>query len=185
MEILPELSAAAGVLTALASVGHWLRKRWSGRNARGLPSAYPVRLTCRADDDLDPQSGPREGLDFEVFNHSDKTVTVRGFGLEMTLHNFHEWQEWALARHHPPHKFPVRLEPHDGLDGHIDTEALIDELHFRADYLLDWKPYVDVVGYDKLHVDIQKPTINAVMPRRSVRSHIPSAVRRVTRQRQS
>jgi hypothetical protein len=96
-------------------------------------------------------------LVFEVFNLSDKTVTVRGFGLDCTYAASDEWHEYELARQHPARNFPVRLEPHNALDGFIETDFVADEIHERGNYkyFVEWKPHVDVAGYGVRHVEAQ------------------------------
>ena len=127
-----------------------------------LPPAtppYPVQFTCREDNGFHPSSGYHEGLFFEVFNESDKPVTVKGFGLEITLRTQAEWHEYDTS---PPfaavHLSGSGPQPNDGLDGHINTEWLADEIWARgeSDYVVNWRPYVELAGYGVKTVDIEK-----------------------------
>jgi hypothetical protein len=167
VELLGAVAAGIAIVTGGIKGGGWLlakrreRKALAAKaGASGWPTdpPYPVRLKCREQTEFHPQSGYHEGLVFEVFNESDKAVTVKGFGLDITLHSQDEWHDYEQARHYPPYEFPLRREPHDGLDGFIDTEALVDEIHTRgdSDYVVEWRPYVDVAGYGKHTVDLEK-----------------------------
>jgi hypothetical protein len=126
-----------------------------GRGRLRKPSAgptedFPVRLTCRDETEFDPGSGYREGLQFEVFNHSDKAVRVKGFGLRLSMSGpGADWVEYEQAHQHPRIDFPAPLEPNDGLEGYIDHESLGDELHQRGlfEYVGESTPYVDVIGF--------------------------------------
>ena len=124
--------------------------------AANLP--YPVRFTVREETDFHPSSVYHEGLVFDVFNHSDKPVTVRGFGVDITYATQDEWHEYEQARHHPPYDFPIRLAPHDGLDGSIETDALADEIAERGldDCFVSWSPYVEVAVFGKKTVEVEK-----------------------------
>jgi hypothetical protein len=170
VEVLFAIAAAVGILTGALTLASWIAGKRRDRKRRKAEQAlaprppdeptYPVRLTCREETEFDPDSGFHEGLIFEVFNESDKPVTINGFGLEITMQAQGEWHEYEQARHHPPHVFPVRLEPHDGLQGYIQPEAVVEDIHSRGrgDYVVDWSPYVDVLGYGKKAAEVKKAT---------------------------
>lgn len=170
MEALGAIAAVIGIATAVIKGGGWIRKKRVERKAVMAAQArealqpteppYPVRFTCRDETEFHPGSGYHEGLVFEVFNHSNNPVSVKGFGLDITMRTQDEWHEYEQARHHPPYEFPVRLVPHDALDGYIDTDALAEEIDMRgqSDCVLEWRPYVEVAGYGKKVVEVEKAT---------------------------
>ncbi|MDQ3767605.1 MAG: hypothetical protein M3346_09695 [Actinomycetota bacterium] len=161
--VVPIIAGIVATVAALLKGGGWLRKKLRERKARKGQRAlaanppYPVRLTCREETEFHPGSGYHEGLVFEVFNHSDKPVTVKGFGLDITMQGQAEWHEHELARHHPPYNFPARLAPNDALDGYIDTDVLADEIYERGDhdYVVSWSPYVEVAGFGEKTVEAE------------------------------
>jgi hypothetical protein len=157
------LAVAVGVVVAIiVAVGRTASKSFKGWRAKRKagPSSnssdpYPVRFTVDDYEEFHPSDGYQEGSRFEVFNESDKPVTVLGFGLKLTMRHGGEWHEYEQARHHPPYEFPFRLEPNDGLDGFIHYESLMDELHERGDYqaLVATTPYVDVMGFGERKIE--------------------------------
>jgi hypothetical protein len=160
-KILAEAAAGIAILSAVAGSVKWaIAKSRQTKQKRELATAeeqYPVRLTCEERNDFHPASGYREGVFVEVFNIGDRPVTVKGFGLDLTLTGPQEWHEYIDVR---SHQFPVRLDPHDGLDGYIDTEAVADQICVdgQSDYAVGWKAYVDVAGYGIKTVNIAKPS---------------------------
>ena len=143
------VSLAAAAITAGVK---FIRGRLPKSEAE-LVEDFPLRLTCRDETEFDPGSGYREGLQFEVFNHSDKTVRVRGFGLRLSMAGpGADWVEYQQARQHPPIDFPVPLDPNDALEGYIDHESLGEDLHQRGlvEYVGESAPYVDVIGFGVL-----------------------------------
>jgi hypothetical protein len=117
---------AAGILALIRAAWRW----HSARVPAAVRDDFPVRLTCRSETDFHPSSGYHEGLSFEVFNHSDKAVRIKGFGLKLRLSGRNgEWFETEQTRSHPPLDLPSRLLPNDGLEGYLDSESLGDRLH--------------------------------------------------------
>jgi hypothetical protein len=157
--VVAAIAAGARFATNKVQARRVLRRNQSQGDLPAPEPPFPVRLTCREETEFHPSSGYSEGLVFEVFNTSDQPVTVRGFGLDVTMHDHAEWHEYEQARHFPPYSFPVRLEPHDALDGVIDTEAFGDELYERGvkEQFVEWRPYVDVAGYGIGNVEIDRP----------------------------
>jgi hypothetical protein len=163
--------AIGAALVAIATAGvktiGWVAKKVRDRRAiaRGpaaaLSGPYPVRFTCREHTEFHPSSGYREGLAFEVFNVTDQSVTVKGFGLEISMsHDQGTWHEDEHARRRPPLAFPIRLDAHDGVEGYIDTEEVSETLHDRGegDFVVGWRLYVDLIGYGRSFAPIEKAT---------------------------
>jgi hypothetical protein len=150
------LAIPGAVIAALVTAGilALIRLGWRWRRSRrpvSKPDDYfPVRLTCRSETGFHPSSGYHEGLGFEVFNHSDKPVRIKGFGLKLRMAGRNgEWFETEQARSHPPVKLPAVLRPNDGFEGYLDSESLGDRLHEEGlnKELVDSRPYVEVVGF--------------------------------------
>lgn len=156
------------IATGVVKGGGWLLKKGREKKARkqqqalaaqgseGAEDRYPVRFTCREETEFHPGHGYRDGYVFEVFNHSEKPVTVNGFGLDLEMYLHDEWHEYEQAVTYPPVQFPRRLAPNDALEGSIDTEGLLDELHPRKEEFRSWKPYVAVAGFGKKYVKPEK-----------------------------
>jgi hypothetical protein len=153
------IAASIAILTAIVRGLYWIyRKFRERRDQRAAPQpAYPVRLTCREANDFHPSSGYHEGLHIEVFNKSERTVTIRGFGLDIEMRGPDMWHDFQATHQYPADTFPLRLEPHDGVDGYIDVEALRDEIHARGEssFVIGWRPYVEVVGYGQAVAEIE------------------------------
>jgi hypothetical protein len=142
-------------ITALVSSSRL--RRWLHLGAAGGETELPVRLTCIHEDGFDPDSGPHEGLRFEVFNRSEKAVRIKGLGMKLWMSGpGGEWTEHEQARQHPPIRFPVWLQPNDGLEGYLDYESIADGLHDRGlmEQLGPSEPYVEVVGYGEVTGEI-------------------------------
>lgn len=159
-EVLGAVAATIAIVTGAVKGGSWVRRKLRERKERTSAQSepeYPVRLTCSDADDYHPSAGFQEGYYIEVFNHSEKPVTVKGFGLDITMQGQAEWHEHELARHHPPYNFPARLAPNDALDGYIDTDVLADEIYERGDhdYVVSWSPYVEVAGFGEKTVEAE------------------------------
>lgn len=161
------LVIAAGVITTLiaasivtlSKVGADRLRSWKARAEAQAAPAYPVRLICRDETEFDPESGYHEFLYFEIFNHSNRTVRVKGFGLRIAMTGPHDqWNEYIQAHQHPLINFPARLRPNDGIEGYMDHEAVGDEMHERGlfDYAGHATPYVDVVGYGEHTAEVTK-----------------------------
>lgn len=144
---------AAGIIAAARAAAKVFKRKKEGK-ATDPAATYPVRLTCREHEEFHPSSGYQDGVILEVFNHSNKPVSVKGFGFKITMQDHHqEWPDYELARHFPPHEFPIRLAPNDGLEGYIQAEALAEDLYERgeADFVQgNWVPYVEVIGYGEM-----------------------------------
>jgi hypothetical protein len=84
-------------------------------------------------------------------------VTIRGFGLDIEMRGPDVWHDFQATHQYPVDIFPLRLEPHDGVDGYIDVEALRDEIHARGEssFVIGWRPYVEVVGYGQAVAEIE------------------------------
>lgn len=166
LEILTAGAATIAILTGGFKSAHWMIARRRNRKAlkqqaaaAPAPPAYPVRLTCRNETEFHPSAGYREGFNFEVFNHSDRRVQVRHFGLEIKLHHQDDWYDYITPRRPPPqYEFPVWLEPNEALDGFVDTESIADDYYEEGthEYFVNWKPYVDVAGFGKHYVEIDR-----------------------------
>jgi hypothetical protein len=120
-----------------------------------LSSPFPVRLTCRGATDFDPRSGYHELLEFEVFNTTERVVTIERFGLDITMATTDEWHEFEQASAYPSRGFPLRLEPNDAIRGAIHIESLLDDIHTKPGTLVGWEPCVDVGGYGRQTTTIQ------------------------------
>jgi hypothetical protein len=140
-----------------------LIRRQRAKRTIAAEAAYPVRFTSRDVTDFHPQSGYHEVRTFEVFNKSDKAVTVKGFGLHIVFEGQEDWDEFFQATVHPAPVFPVRLEPNDALDGYIHMESLGDELHGRGllDRIVSIKPYVEIAGYGEHNVEAESDSSEA------------------------
>ncbi len=171
MEIVPIIAGAVAILTGLVKAGSWIATKRRARKtlkaeraAAALPPPaprYPVRFTCRANEDYHPSSGYREILEFEVYNDSERPVTVKGFGLDVTMHAQSEWHEHEQAYRPGGQPLPIRLEPYEAIEGYIDTEALADEITERGEreYVVRWDPYLELAGHGKLIVEIDKSAV--------------------------
>lgn len=148
----------AGILAAI----RWGYKRWEAEKEKEQASAavtteppYPVRLICEDVDDYDPRSGHHEGFRIEIYNESDKPVTVKGFGLDLTMAGPAEWHRYRNVVSRQPISFPMRLEAYDGIEGYIDAEGLADEIWSEGQDQ-NWKAthaYVDLIGHGKRTID--------------------------------
>lgn len=158
-ETLGALAAGIGILTGIAGVVRWVYRRFRKWRAQRTPAQpiYPVRLTCREANDFHPSSGYHEGLHFEVFNESERTVILRGFGLDIEMRGPAVWHDYQFTHQYPADAFPLRLKPHEGVDGYIDIEALRDEIYARGEssFLIGWSPYVEVVGHGQAVAEIE------------------------------
>jgi hypothetical protein len=159
VEVISAVAGGIAILTAAWGAVRAARRKLRERRQRKeiKQPSYPVRLICREANDFHPSSGYHEGLYFEIFNESEKPVTVRGFGLDIEMRGPDEWHGYQLSHQHPADTFPMRLEPNDAVDGYIDIEALRDEIHGRGEsrFLVGWRPYVDVAGYGQAFSEIE------------------------------
>jgi hypothetical protein len=92
-----------------------------------------------------------------VFNHSDKPVRIKSFGLKLRMAGRNgEWFETEQARSHPPVELPAMLRPNDGFEGYLDSESLGDRLHEEglSKEFVDSRPYVEVVGFGERTTEI-------------------------------
>jgi hypothetical protein len=141
----------------------WLAKRaytaYQDRKSRkaeiSAEPEYPVKLTCTDASDYHPSAGFHEGYKIEVFNHSDKPVTVNGFGLDLTLQGQAEYHRYEHPIGYSFSSFPIRVPPNDGLDGYIDAEALSDQVFLdgEADNWIKTEAYVDLIGFGMKKID--------------------------------
>jgi hypothetical protein len=163
-EILGVIAAAFAVIGGAATGIGWVRRKRRELNERKTaalaPSAappYPVRFRCWEMTEFHPSSGPQEGLVFEVFNHSDHAVRVKGFGLDITLvAGDNEWHELEQATVYPQITFPAPLDPHDAIEGSIHGESLDERLWAEGNHHVSSRPYVDIVGYGLATTQIDK-----------------------------
>jgi hypothetical protein len=143
---------------AMVALAKWVRLRqWLRGVFRRPKSEFPVRLTCTHETAFDPGSGYHEGLQFEVFNHSDKPVRIKGFGLKLRMSGRNgEWFETEQARSYRPAGLPAWLQPNDGLEGYLDYECVGDRLHELGlnKQLAGTRPYVEVLGFGERTVEI-------------------------------
>jgi hypothetical protein len=169
-EILGVIATAFAVLGGAATGIGWLRRkrrelieRKTAALAASAAPPYPVRFRCWELTEFHPSGGPQEGLVFEVFNHSDHEVRVKGFGLDITLvAGDNEWHEFEQAAVYPQITFPARLVPHDAIEGSIHTESLDERLWVEGNHHVASHPYVDIVGYGQATTQIDKepPQVN-------------------------
>jgi hypothetical protein len=94
-EVLGAIAAAIAIVAGVVKGGGWARRKLRERKERNRAAEsepeYPVRLTCSDADDYHPSVGFHEGLYIEVFNQSEKPVTIKSFGLDLTMHHQAEW----------------------------------------------------------------------------------------------
>lgn len=158
-EVLGAVAATIDIVTGGVKGGSWVRRKLRERKERKSAAQsepeYPVRLTCSDADDYHPSAGFHEGYYIEVFNHSEKPVTVKGFGLDLTMHHQAEWHRYEYPIGYSHSSFPSRVEPNDGLDGYIDTEALADQIYLdgEKDDWIETHAYVDLIGFGMKKID--------------------------------
>lgn len=164
-EIVPIIAGSIAILTAALGLVRFGWKKWAERKALKaqrrqeiVPGerAYPVRATCREETEFHPGSGYHDGLWFEIFNQSDHPVTVKAFGLDLTLQQQDEWHQQELARLDQGRQFPVRLDPHDGVEGGVSLTILYEDETVPWDYVAAKDAFVEVVGFGRQVLEVQK-----------------------------
>lgn len=163
VEILSAVAATVAIVTGGTKLASWIKARREARRelerraaSADAQPAFPVRMKCVERDDFHPQNGYHSIMQLEVFNHSDRPVSIKGFGLEVRLRQQASWTEDVRVRKAPPSfEWPVRLEPHDAIEGFIDTEGVAEDYATEGtrEFVEETKPFVEVAGFGRLYVE--------------------------------